>query len=290
MSTKEKLKNLKTPNTLNFCPGCGDLGIWSAFKQAASEQGWDLTNTAFVAGVGCHGHMANFVRFTAFEGLHGRALPVASGMKMANSGLNVFAFVGDGDCLAEGGNHFVHASRRNQDITVILHDNAIYGLTTGQTSPRSPRGFVSKSTPQGNFEEPIHPLTLALSAGATFLARVYAGDIDMLAEMMVKANAHKGFAVIDVLQPCVTFNKMYSHIFYQKNIYHLDESYDRTDKAAAFTKCLEWGEKRIPVGILYEENRPSYESQIKQIQETPLVHQPVVKRDISKIYKKFQQN
>jgi len=130
----------ETKNTPNWCPGCGDFAVWQAFKEAAVEAKWSNRNTAIVAGIGCHGHMVNFLKIVAFEGLHGRALPVATGIKLTNHDLNVFAFVGDGDCLAEGGNHFLHAARRNHNITVLLHDNAIYGLTTGQTSPRTNKG------------------------------------------------------------------------------------------------------------------------------------------------------
>lgn len=286
-NAKSDQKYLKTPNTPNWCPGCGDFGIWTSFKNAAQNQGWDNTNTAIVAGIGCHGHMVNFVRLAAFEGLHGRDLPVACGIKMANSDLNVFAFTGDGDCLAEGGNHFIHSARRNHDITVILHDNAVYGLTTGQTSPRSPKGYKSKSTPTGSFEEPLHPMTMAIAAGASFVARAYAGDFELLEHLIVEANKHKGFAFIDVLQPCVTFNKMYTHIFYQKNTYYLPDTYDKTNKMAALEKSYEWDYNKIPVGIFYQVDTPSYESQIPQIQKKPLVKIPLQKRDISGLYPKF---
>lgn len=275
-------KDLLTPIDLNWCPGCGNFGIWKAFGDAAVEKGWDNTNTVMVAGIGCHGHIVNFMKLTSFEGLHGRALPVASGIKMANDRLNVFVFTGDGDCLAEGGNHFINAARRNHDITVILHDNAVYGLTTGQTSPRSPMGYKSKSTPSGNIDEPLDPLRLALVAGATFLGRVYSGDAKATAEMIIKANDHKGFAVIQVLQPCITFNKKYTHAFFRENIYQLDEKYDKTNRIAAFEKMLEWGVKSIPVGILYQTDLPTLESQLPQIAEKPLVNIPL-KRDISKL-------
>lgn len=286
-TTQEKLKHLKTPNNPNWCPGCGDFAIWTSFKNASLQKGWDNHNSVIMAGIGCHGHMVNFVHTTGFEGLHGRALPVASGMKMANHDLNVFVFTGDGDCLAEGGNHFIHTCRRNHDITIILHDNAVYGLTTGQTSPRSPKGFTSKSTPDGNLEEPLHPLRVALAAGATFLARVYSGDIEMLTETLIKANEHKGLSVIQILQPCVTFNKEYTHIFYQKNIYKLDASYDKTNELLAFEKTMEWGLNKIPVGIIYQVEEPTYESQIPQIQDIPLSKKPVVKRDISNLLQKL---
>jgi 2-oxoglutarate ferredoxin oxidoreductase subunit beta len=139
----------------NWCPGCGNFGIWTAFKEAAAQEKWNNANTAIVAGIGCHGHINNFIELSSFEGLHGRAIPVATGIKLVNHRLNVVVFTGDGDCLAEGGNHFMHAARRNHDLTVILHDNAIYGLTTGQTSPRSPHGYKSKSTPTGNVDESV---------------------------------------------------------------------------------------------------------------------------------------
>lgn len=285
---KETNKKFKTPNNLNWCPGCGNFGIWTGFLDAAEKEGWDTTNTVLTAGIGCHGHIINFIKMNAFEGLHGRPLPVASGIKMANTDLNVFVFSGDGDALAEGGNHFIHTARRNHDITLILHDNAVYGLTTGQTSPRSPRGYMSKSTPDGVFEEPIHPLTLGLSAGATFLARVYSGDIEQMTEILIKANKHRGFSIIDVLQPCVTFNQMYTHKFYQDNIYQLGKDHDTSDKIAAYKKSMEFDVGKIPVGIFYEEERESYEQQIPQIKNKPLVKQGIKKRDISKLLEKYQ--
>lgn len=280
--------DLTTPIMPTWCPGCGDFGIWTAFKNACVQEGWDNSNTTIVAGIGCHGHIINFVNLSSFEGLHGRPLPVAGGIKLANHKLNVFVFTGDGDALAEGGNHFIHAARRNQNLTVILHDNAIYGLTTGQTSPRSPKGFKTKSTPQGNLEEPLHPLRMALAAGATFLARGYAGDIPFLMDLIVKANKHEGLAIVQVLQPCVTFNYEYTHIFYQRNMYKLGPEHDVTSKTAAYAKLLEWGEKQIPIGVFYESNEPSYESQIKQLNTTSLWEQGVHKRDISPVFKKYQ--
>mgnify|MGYP001582506536 FL=1 len=190
--------------------------------------------------------------------------------------------------MAEGGNHLIHASRRNQDITVILHDNAIYGLTTGQTSPRSSHGYKSKSTPLGNIDQPLNPLALAIAAGATFVARVYSGDLPRLTEMLVKANKHKGFAVVQVLQPCVTFNKEYSHIFFQENIYQLDEKHNIKDKRAAFAKTLEWGIKQIPVGVFYEASEPTCEEQTLQIKDKTLVEMPIKKRDIDELLKFYQ--
>jgi 2-oxoglutarate/2-oxoacid ferredoxin oxidoreductase subunit beta len=266
---KKTNKALSVPNQPNWCPGCGNFGIWTAFRDAAVQEGWDNGNTAMIAGIGCHGHILNFTPLSGFEGLHGRAIPLASGVKMANQDLNVFVFTGDGDCLAEGGNHLVHAARRNQDITVILHDNAVYGLTTGQTSPRSPRGFKSKSTPDGASSEPIQPLRLAIASGATFAARAFSGNVQELTALIKRANAHRGFAIIDILQPCVTFNKDYSHAYYQNNIRPLKAKHDPSDRLSALAETYEWGEKNIPVGVFYEKTEFSCEEQLAVIRRRP---------------------
>jgi 2-oxoglutarate ferredoxin oxidoreductase subunit beta len=236
------------------------MPIWAAFKNAAVKEGWDNTNTALVAGIGCHGHIVDFTKLTSFEGLHGRALPVACGIKFVKPDLNVFVFTGDGDCFGEGGNHFLHTARRNHNLTVILHDNGLYALTTGQTSPLSPQGFKTKSTPQGSPDEPINPLALTITAGATFVARVYAGDISKLTETIIEANNHQGFSFIDVLQPCVTFNKQFTHQFFQENTYQLATSYDPTNKIAAYEKSHEFGLKQIPLGIFYKSDKHTPES------------------------------
>ena len=276
-----------TPNICNWCQGCGNFGIWTAFKMAAEKEGWTDGNTAIVAGIGCHGHIINFTKLSAFEGLHGRALPVASGIKLANHNLNVIVFTGDGDGLSEGGNHFVHTARRNQDITVILHDNGDYGLTTGQSSPRSPKGYISKSTPEGKIEEPINPLLLALSSGATFVARTYSGDINMTVDIITKASKHKGFALVDVLQPCVTYNKEYTHQFFQQNTYQIGTDHDKTNLISAISKSLEWDDKKIPVGIFYEVSKPTYEQQVPFLQDNVLVSEEPKKRNIGKLVQKF---
>ena len=272
------LQELTTPCSPTWCPGCGNLSVWAAFKNAAVAEGWDNTNTALVAGIGCHSHIVNFTKITSFEGLHGRALPVACGLKMFKPDLNVFVFTGDGDCFGEGGNHFLHTARRNHNITVILHDNGIYALTTGQTSPLSPHGFKTKSTPQGNPDEPINPLALAITAGATFVARAYAGDIPKLTQTIVEANKHQGFSFIDILQPCVTFNKEFTHQFFQENTYQLDKSYDPTNKMSAYEKSQEFGLKQIPLGIFYKVEKPSYEFQL---------HQSISHGNLSDLFKSY---
>jgi 2-oxoglutarate/2-oxoacid ferredoxin oxidoreductase subunit beta len=280
------LEELTTKCNPTWCPGCGNFGIWGAFKNAAVQKNWDNGNSVLVAGIGCHGNFINFIKITSFEGLHGRAIPVATGIKLANHKLNVFVFCGDGDCLGEGGNHFIHAARRNHDLTLMIHDNELYSLTTGQTSPETPHGQKTKSTPFGNPDYPFSPVALAIAAGATFVARAYAGNIQQLTEIMIKANEHKGFSVIDVLQPCVTFNKSFDHKFIQENTYCL-ENHDATNKEEAFKKSLEWGEKKIPLGIFYQAERESYESQVKQIKETSLAEKNPISPNIDDLLKKF---
>ena len=279
--------DLKTKCDPNWCPGCGNLAIWAAFKSACVEKDWNSLNSVMVAGIGCHGHIINFTKMTSFEGLHGRAIPVATGIKLANHLLNVFVFTGDGDCLGEGGNHYLHAARRNHDIKVFLHDNALYALTTGQTSPATPHGSITKSTPQGNPDYPLNPLTLALAAGATFVARAYAGDINYVKEMMIKATDHKGFAVVDILQPCTTFNKMMTHEFLQTNTYHLGPDHDASNKQAAFLKIGEFGEKSIPLGVFYQEEKPSYESQLPQLKQMPLIAHKIVRDNVKELFKQY---
>lgn len=281
------MKELDTTIKPNWCPGCGNLGLWASFKRAAEKEAWDNTNTVLVAGIGCHGHLLNFTRITSFEGLHGRALPVAEGIKFANHRLNVFVFTGDGDCLGEGGNHFIHACRRNHNLNVILHDNGLYALTTGQTSPATPQGMKTKSTPQGNPDNPFIPINLAIAAGATFVARGYAGEIDKLSDLIIEANKHQGLSVIDVLQPCATFNKDCTHQFYQANTYWLGEDYNRRDKGWALAKSAEFGEKQIALGVFYEEDRPTEESQYPQIAEKTLVDTSRTSRDITSLLQTY---
>ncbi len=281
------LSDLQTPYQPNWCPGCGNLNVWAALKNAAVEEGWDNTNTALVAGIGCHGHILNFVKLTSFESLHGRAIPVATGIKIANNKLNIFVHTGDGDCLAEGGNHLIHACRRNHDITILLHDNALYALTAGQTSPATQKGVVTKSTPLGNPDEPLYPMAIAIASGATFVARAYAGDIPKLTELIIEANNHKGVAIIDILQPCVTFNKICTYRFLQENTYYLEDDYDVTNKQEAFMKAYEFEEKKIPLGVFYKVEKPSYESQIPQISEGSLVEKTPNVKDLNDLFKKY---
>jgi len=216
--------------------------------------------------------MYDWMRTYAFEGLHGRALPVAQGAKLANHNLPVITVQGDGDCLGEGGNHFIHAAKRNPDITVFIHDNQVYGLTTGQASPTAKKGFKTKSTPVGATDEPINPLLLSIAAGATFVARGFAGDAPGLTQIMADAIIHKGFSVVDILQPCVTFDKIHTYAWYRERLYMLEsEGYKPFDKLKAIEKAMEWGD-RIPVGVFYKEDRPTSEDLEPGLAGGPLVN------------------
>lgn len=254
------LQTLQTSITPTWCPGCGNYGIMAAFKNAAVHENWDSTNSVLVAGIGCHGNMTNFVKITSFEGLHGRAIPVAQGIKLANRRLNVFVFTGDGDCLGEGGNHFIHACRRNPDLTILIHNNDVFGLTTGQTSPLSPSRYVSSSTPAGSPDRPFSALSLALTAGATFVARAFADDGPSLTDLIIKANAHPGLAVIEILQPCVTFDTFHTRQYLRDNCYPLPADYDAANFTLALQKSFETGEKHIPLGLLYQSQQPTAEA------------------------------
>jgi len=252
------LNNSQMNHKPTWCPGCGNFGIWQALKNALVELKIEPKSTVLVYGIGCHGNMFNWLPWTSFEGLHGRALPVAQGIKMVNPELTVLAIAGDGDCYGEGGNHLLHAARRNMDITLLVHNNQVYGLTTGQTSPTSNKGFKTKSTPAGTVELAINPLSISLAAGASFVARGFAGDIPYLTDLIVKAIKHRGFSVVDILQPCITFNQVNTFDWFRKRVYKLEE-FKTDDKLNALNKALEWPKDgldgKIPIGIFYEEER-----------------------------------
>ncbi len=270
-----------------WCPGCGDFGIWMSLKQALANLNIGPEDALLIYGIGCHGNMYDWMKTYAVEGLHGRALPVAQGAKLSNHKLPVIAICGDGDCLGEGGNHFIHAAKRNPDITVMIHDNQVYGLTTGQASPTAKAGFKTKSTPEGVTDEPINPLTLGLTAGATFIGRGFAGDAPGLTDLMMKAIEHKGFAVLDILQPCVTFDKVHTYGWYRSRLYPLDkEEYKPDNKLKAFEKALEWGNK-IPLGILYKEDRPTSEDLEPALSGAPLKDLPLTIPNLDGLFSEF---
>lgn len=264
-------KQLVSGITSTWCPGCGDHFILSAMNLALQEMDLDFEEVMVVWGVGCAGNGADFMRVNGMHALHGRPLAVGTGAKLANPKLKVIVFGGDGDGYGIGLSHFIHTSRRNIDLTYIVHNNQVYGLTTGQTSPTSEKGYCSKSTPSGVIEEPIKPLELALSSDATFVARAYYKDLQEMKELFKKALNHKGFSLVDVLQICPSFKRNNTEEFYEESTAALTEdSHDRTDRVAAWTKAHD--KSKLWHGIFYqEEGKPTYCDELTQIKEkTPV--------------------
>ncbi len=256
----QKRDDYNTDHKCTWCPGCGNYAIWYMLKQAMLELGLSPHEVVIVYGVGCAGNGSNFTDVYAFHGLHGRALPVAQGIKLVNQGLKVIVMGGDGDGLGIGVGHFIHACRRNADITYILHDNQIYGLTTGQTSPRTDKGIITKTSPEGNYEDPINPITLALTNNASFVARSFSGHPHHLKDTLKSALIHKGFSFVDVLQPCITFNKTNTYAWYNDRVYDLatDGEYKNNSYTQALLRSHEWDE-RIPLGIFFQEEKKTIE-------------------------------
>ncbi|ARU61956.1 2-oxoacid ferredoxin oxidoreductase [Tumebacillus avium] len=235
----------------NWCPGCGDFTVLAALQKAAVNIGLEPEQMVTVSGVGCSGKISQYMGSYGFHSLHGRSLPVATAVKLANRDLTVVAAGGDGDGYGIGMGHFIHAMRRNIDITYLVMDNHIYGLTTGQTSPTSDKGSKTKTAPDGAVEEPVHPLQMALMAGCGFVAQGYSGNLKQLTELIEKGMQHRGFSLINIYSPCVTFNKVNTYDFYKSNLVNIDEdaSYDKTDRFAAIRK-LEEHEENV-TGVLY---------------------------------------
>lgn len=254
-----------------WCPGCGNHGIGTAIISALTELGLSPSSTMVVFGIGCSGNMNDFLNAYTVHALHGRAIPNAIGIKLANHKSTVLVVVGDGDCYGEGGNHFLHACRGNHDITVIVHDNRVYGLTTGQVAPTAQKGYQSKSTPTGIIEVPINPLALALTQGATFIAQTFAGNVSHLTETIKKAVEHKGFSLVNVLQPCVTFNKINTYKYYQEKVYQLPKEYQKEDLDQAMGMALEVSKEKFPLGVIYQINQPTYTDQLPQIKVNTLI-------------------
>lgn len=271
------IDDFSSPVRPTWCTGCGNFAIWNAVKRALTQVGLAPHEVMLVSGIGCGSKLPDYTHANGYMTLHGRTVPVATGVRLANHGLRVVCTHGDGDAYAEGLGHMLHAARRNIGLVDIVQDNRIYGLTKGQYSPTSERGQVTKTSPWGAFELPVNPIALVLAAGATFVARAWSGDLPHLTEMIVRALGHRGYALIDVFQPCVTFNRNYAYEFYRPRVYKLqdDPTYDVTDKMAAFVKALEWGD-RIPIGVFYQvEERPAYEEQVPALKAGPLARQPL---------------
>ena len=270
-----------------WCPGCGNFGILTAVKEALVELDIEPHRVLIVSGIGQAGKLPHYTRGNVFNSLHGRPVPPAIGAKIANPELIVIAVSGDGDGYGEGGNHCIHAMRRNHDITYLVHNNQVYGLTKGQASPTSDLGFVTKTTPEGA-SIPINPIALAIGTGASFIGRGFAGDVEHLASLIKIGIRHKGFALIDILQPCVSFNNKNTYSWYRERVYKLEEEadYDPCNKTTAFDKAQEWGD-RIPIGVIYRKELPTFEEQLPALSKGPLVKQKIEPGQIGKLLDEF---
>ena len=258
-------RELGTYAANTWCKGCGNFAILGAVKavlQVIGEEKGGIENVVLVSGIGCHAKIADYLNVNSFYAIHGRVAPVAEGIKLANPNLTVIGFAGDGDSYGEGLEHLVFAAKRNVDITMVIHNNRVYGLTTGQYTPTSPLGFKGKSTPRGTKEPPLNPLELMLASGASFIARGYSNRMDLLKQTIREAIAHRGFALVDVLQVCVTFFNLYME--YNKRAYQL-ENHDPSDYEAAHQIIREWdynASAPIALGTLYRHGRHVFEQPV----------------------------
>jgi len=273
MLTRKDFEGTERPT---WCPGCGNHAILNAVKMALAEHNIAPHEALIVTGIGCGSKLPHYMKVNGFQGLHGRTVAVASGAHLANHALREMTVHGDGDGYGEGLAHFLNAARRNLDLVDIVQDNRIYGLTKGQYSPTSEHGKHTPTSPEGAIEWPVNPLAMAIAAGATFVSRGYSGELKHLAWLIGEALEHPGYALVDVLQPCVTFNRGYAYEFYNERVYKLEEQegYDPANKTAAWEQALQWGD-RIPIGIFYRTELPAYEEQVPALRKGPLVQQPM---------------
>jgi 2-oxoglutarate ferredoxin oxidoreductase subunit beta len=281
------MADLKGKVDPDWCPGCGDFGVLAAVQKALVELQIPKHEVATISGIGCSSNFPGFIDTYGMHTLHGRSLPVASGMKLANHAMTVLVTGGDGDGFGIGAGHFVHTMRRNLDLTYIVMDNQIYGLTTGQTSPTSRIGMKTKSMPFGNVDAPVNPISLALSAGATFVARGFSADQKHLTELIKRGIEHKGFSFIDVFSPCVTYNHDNTFQWFRPRVKKLEDNpaYDHTDFQAAVEKSLLWGDE-IPIGLFFERTDvPAAHDAEPVLKPGPLVHQEIrIPADVAKSF------
>jgi 2-oxoglutarate ferredoxin oxidoreductase subunit beta len=255
-----------------WCPGCGNFPILRTLKEALVELDIAPHEVLVVSGIGQGAKLPHYMKCNTFNGLHGRTLPVATAARLANHKMLVIAVAGDGDCYGEGGNHFLHAIRRNINVKLFVHDNQIYGLTKGQASPTTAEGTVTKTQPFGVLSEQFNPMAMAVALDASFAARGFSGDTEHLKGLIKAAIGHRGFALLDILQPCVTFNKVNTYDWYRQRVYHIESGYDPEDRAEAFKRSLQWGD-HIPTGVIYRSRRPTMEERVPVIKDAPLVRQ-----------------
>ncbi|MFV1975469.1 MAG: thiamine pyrophosphate-dependent enzyme [Candidatus Scalindua sp.] len=253
-----------------WCPGCGDYSILSSVENALMNLRKKPHEVLIVSGIGQAAKLPHYINANGFDGLHGRALPAAFGAKVANHKLLVLVTSGDGDIYGEGGNHFIHAIRRNLDITLIVHNNQVYGLTKGQASPTSDLGMVTKTQPDGVVTIPFNPLQMAITLDAVFVARSYSKETEFTSKLIEEGVNTPGFSLIDVLQPCVSFNHINTYQWYSDRVYQLGSSYDPADKSKAYQKSSEWGDK-IPIGVIYKNSRRTYLDNFIKPRGLPLI-------------------
>lgn len=287
MATFKDFRNTVKPN---WCPGCGDFSVQAAIQRAAANVGIEPHELAVISGIGCSGRLSGYINSYGFHGIHGRALPLAQGLKMANRDLHVIASGGDGDGFAIGMGHTVHALRRNLDITYVVMDNQIYGLTKGQTSPRSAAGFITKSTPGGAIEPSLKPLEVALTSGATFVAQGFSTDIKELTALIEEGIKHKGFSFINVFSPCVTYNKVNTYEWFKEHLTKLAdiEGYDSSNRELALSTVMK--HEGLVTGIIYQDKEtPSYQEKVPGYSEQPLseVDIKISETDFDALVKEF---
>jgi 2-oxoglutarate ferredoxin oxidoreductase subunit beta len=260
-------------NETAWCPGCGNFGIRSAIEEVLRDIPVSPQDTVFTSGIGQAAKMPHYLDVNYFNGLHGRSIPLAVGIKLARPELTVIAYSGDGCIYGEGGNHFIHTIRKNIDITILISDNKVYGLTKGQSSPTTDMGSKNTLDPQGNANIPLNPLSLAITMGAPFVARGFAGEQEHLKAVIKEALLFRGTAIVDILQPCVTFNKINTYQFYRERVYKLDTPV--TDKYEALKAAEEWGEK-IPIGIIYKNESIRARETEKQLFRNPVSKEGII--------------
>ncbi|KGP73516.1 2-oxoacid:ferredoxin oxidoreductase subunit beta [Pontibacillus yanchengensis] len=284
-------KDFRNKNKPNWCPGCGDFSVQAAIQRAAANIGLEPEELVVVSGIGCSGRISGYINAYGFHGVHGRALPLAQGVKMANKDLTVIASGGDGDGFAIGMGHTIHAIRRNMNITYIVMDNQIYGLTKGQTSPRSDAGFVTKSTPEGAIESSVNVMELALASGATFLAQSFSSDVKELTTLIEQGIEHDGFSFINVFSPCVTYNKVNTYEWFKQKLVKLSsfEHYDSTNRADAMRVLLE--HNSLVTGLIYQNKaKKSYQEYIQGYDSNPLSQAKLTlsKDEFNKLIEEFK--
>lgn len=258
-------------NPTSWCPGCGNFSILDSINQTLNNMGYTPQDILMVSGIGQAAKLPHYIKAHGLNTLHGRAIPAAMGAQAANNDLKILLTSGDGDTYGEGGNHFLHNIRRNLDIVHIVHDNQVYGLTKGQGSPTTALGQKTRLQFDGMRHEPLNPVALAISLGCSFVARSFSGDPEHLQKMIKAALNHKGYALIDVMQPCVTFNKVNTFKWYKDRAFHISEEHDVHDKIKAFELAQKFGDEGIPIGILYLNEKPTF------LEQMPHITQPLIK-------------